>query len=1172
MKKRISKQQYDALPESDKSRFRRMDLDEQFAPAGVEDIDYSLRLLLNGYKLIQVPEGETVDRRTDVSTGSFPIVHMGNASYGKEEGWHDVLRRNNELLKEKYPNHFKGLEWLAVDYASLKKKMKELDQQVYYELFEVDVYKVLASEVKGKTIIDVGGNKGFFSILCMEMGAKECHCFEPVPSIYEEMQGFIKDIPEIHSYNLAVLDGSVSEVHMKEDSWCSTIWGDLSSVPVPCISLIEAMKCAEGDDLILKLDCEGSEYEILFNTPPDELRKFSAIYLEIHDLPNPNYLGQGKRLLDYVAGLGFEVIHGPKPGTWFDDLFVPSPITMYKLLRQPKVNIIISTYQRHALLREALDSVRAQTYQNINVLVVADGKDEEVERIVSEYPNATYYDIPHDGNIGSKAKIHGIEQVSEGYVCFLDDDNVLLPDYAETLVNAIEPEKDVVIGQVLMHGTEDGKELIRTLPPDDSFPTWRNIDTLNYLVEHRIAKLCKDKWIQEGEWIDQDFKFINECLKHTDYAFVPRILAHHREVKPKVWDIFPYYTEGDILEIRLNELDSVVDKFLVVEANRTHSGKPKPYYLSENLDRFAKWKDKIVIHKVDLANIDFSQYDFDPTWVREHLQRDAARQVLQPCDFIIVGDVDEIPRASVVREYIESKPDKVGVLVQSRYMYHLNYKCVETDEPQLNSKILPYRMLGNYSLNDIRFADKENLLPTVRLESAGWHFTFAGGLKAVTQKVRAWAHQEIGERLRDDEIANRVETGKDIYDSANSEWELVSIDNTFPQYVQDNQRELEAKGLIKPLQNRVIVPGIPTLSDKKRWTVTAEISTKDRYETTLPMAIAAVATQTRKPDKLKIYDDGDQLDLRNLPPFDSLLKMLDEIGIEWEVLATPRKGQVTNHQHCLDYADTDLLWRVDDDQIPMPDCLERLVNTIRDYGRGGDFDTIGAVAGLVHHPGNVSPLPDFVDGSLKDVHAGLNMQWFSFNHEVKEVEHLYSTFLLRVAAARMAGGYPKGLSRIGHREETLMTMMLRRAGFKLLVTPYAKTYHLQAPTGGIRSFHDHSLWEKDEQVFQSYLKEWGEDDSTPTKIVIIDAGIGDHLLARGVWDQIRKRHPDKEFTIALCYPEVFADVPNVRIISIAEAKLMIGDRYPDYSLYKFCWDRDWDRPLAEAMVEFWGAA
>jgi hypothetical protein len=59
-------------------------------------------------------------------------------------------------------------------------------------------------------------------------------------------------------------------------------------------------------------------------------------------------------------------------------------------------------------------------------------------------------------------------------------------------------------------------------------------------------------------------------------------------------DAFPLFNELDILELRLTELSPVVDRFVIVEANRTHKGTLKPLHYAENAQRFAEWKDKIV--------------------------------------------------------------------------------------------------------------------------------------------------------------------------------------------------------------------------------------------------------------------------------------------------------------------------------------------------------------------------------------------------------------------------------------------------------------------------------------------------------------------------------------------------------------------------------------------------
>jgi len=375
---------------------------------------------------------------------------------------------------------------------------------------------------------------------------------------------------------------------------------------------------------------------------------------------------------------------------------------------------------------------------------------------------------------------------------------------------------------------------------------------------------------------------------------------------------------------------------------------------------------------------------------------------------------------------------------------------------------------------------------------------------------------------------------------------------------------------VKAVEPKIEITEKP-LAQKKHWTVTAEVSTKDRYHV-LPLALSAIINQTHKPDKLIVYDDGDSRlpaeKLCEMSPFEGLFKLATDKGIEWSLQSTPRSGQVTNHQHCLDTATTDFIWRVDDDEIPEPNCLEVLLNTIRDYGRGDQIEKIGAVGGLVHHPASVSPLPPQVNGSLGDISLGLNLQWFQWNGSVKSVDHLYSTFLYSVKAAREAGGYPKDLSPVGHREETIFSHQLTRAGYKVLVTPYTKTYHLRENSGGIRSFHDDTLWQHDEQIFQSYLKAW-DVNLQESKLVVLDMGLGDHLIFKAIFGDLRRRHPDKRWTLAVCHPDVFKN-EDVTLISIADAKLLLGNKYDEHSVYRFAWNNNFEKPMNEVMMEFWG--
>ena len=60
----------------------------------------------------------------------------------------------------------------------------------------------------------------------------------------------------------------------------------------------------------------------------------------------------------------------------------------------------------------------------------------------------------------------------------------------------------------------------------------------------------------------------------------------------KIYDCFTFFDEKMLLEFRLNYLSAYVDKFVIAEANYTHSGNPKK--LNFNINDYPKFKDKII--------------------------------------------------------------------------------------------------------------------------------------------------------------------------------------------------------------------------------------------------------------------------------------------------------------------------------------------------------------------------------------------------------------------------------------------------------------------------------------------------------------------------------------------------------------------------------------------------
>jgi hypothetical protein len=144
-------------------------------------------------------------------------------------------------------------------------------------------------------------------------------------------------------------------------------------------------------------------------------------------------------------------------------------------------------------------------------------------------------------------------------------------------------------------------------------------------------------------------------------------------------------------------------------------------------------------------------------------------------------------------------------------------------------------------------------------------------------------------------------------------------------------------------------------------TVTAEISTKNRYDTTLASAMMTVASQTYPVQRLIVYDDGDHKDLRNIEPFPQILYVLEQKKVAWEIVYAPRRGQVFCHDHALRNATTDLIWRLDDDDFADSATLGRSSSRRM-------TDGVGAVSGRVWSQGMPMPAGVFEEQNRRLAH------------------------------------------------------------------------------------------------------------------------------------------------------------------------------------------------------------
>lgn len=313
-----------------------------------------------------------------------------------------------------------------------------------------------------------------------------------------------------------------------------------------------------------------------------------------------------------------------------------------------------------------------------------------------------------------------------------------------------------------------------------------------------------------------------------------------------IYDGFIYYNEPDQLEIRLNELYEVVDKFVLVEAKYTHSNIPKPLYFEENKERFAKFLDKI--EHIVVENFDGCKCN----WEREKAQRDAIALGFKDCkpdDVIIVSDSDEIPSKKALLA-CKDKPG-IKVLEQLQYNFFLNYINSKERIWRRGPRVLFYKDFEG-SADSVRYTQGD-LIP-----DGGWHFTFLGGIKSVKNKIMNFSHQEYNTKyyLDEERLTTQIYEGKDIFERG-FEYKIVDIDKTFPLYLRENKDKFNELLLKKPSVTKRISLAFKNISSKL-------FKTKiETYKSSNPYPITDFIANSSK-NILTFGDDNDFINHLNI--------------------------------------------------------------------------------------------------------------------------------------------------------------------------------------------------------------------------------------------------------------------------------------------------------------------
>lgn len=212
---------------------------------------------------------------------------------------------------------------------------------------------------------------------------------------------------------------------------------------------------------------------------------------------------------------------------------------------ESQISVIVPTHYRNDLLPEAIESVAAQDYDPVELIVVDDSGEGYAEPVLSEYSDVVDIPIVKEQNEGWQAAYTtGIEAASGEYIQFLDDDDYLYETKLRKTAAVLDENPEVGVSYCGVVRGDEGEfypkpevagDFLEPALRFQTFPLW----TGSMLMERDVLRDClpmagmaedDDLDIELG---DTDVKI--ELASRTKTAYVDECLVYYRQDDNKLW-------------------------------------------------------------------------------------------------------------------------------------------------------------------------------------------------------------------------------------------------------------------------------------------------------------------------------------------------------------------------------------------------------------------------------------------------------------------------------------------------------------------------------------------------------------------------------------------------------------------------------------------------------------
>ncbi len=248
-------------------------------------------------------------------------------------------------------------------------------------------------------------------------------------------------------------------------------------------------------------------------------------------------------------------------------------------MKQPLLTVVMPAYNTEKYIKEAIDSVLNQTFQNFELLIINDGSTDGTTEVVKKFNDKRIRLIELSKNKGiAHCRNLGLKEAKGEYLAWIDSDDINLPTRFEKQINFLEENQDFGgCGTWLSRFKGDktlyvlkvyaNSEKIRAalLFKPASIPNSTAMLRMNEIKKHEL-------WYNEELKIAEDYDFIFRCSRKFNFSNIQEVLYKYRDSETSIMKEYEDQDQKsfDILKTVFEKVLATLDIFPGEDELRTH--------------------------------------------------------------------------------------------------------------------------------------------------------------------------------------------------------------------------------------------------------------------------------------------------------------------------------------------------------------------------------------------------------------------------------------------------------------------------------------------------------------------------------------------------------------------------------------------------------------------------